>query len=263
MTGEDTLPSSKNKAVSARRIGFYFALMAFFAPAFALMYWSPPSYPTFQIWGMLWYLYYSIEQGGWYLDLYSPFFAIGQSMLYTLLRPVFAYQMVRFYQGESDKRQTLLVGLFIELQALILDVPAILYHSFYIFHLPIPLLLLAAVLVMRFAPPQPRDISWVEKEQGQSKWWRSEHDDESETRSSKARARFLSVATLNKVLGTILAAEIILIIIGSLIAVTLDSWPLRYYYGQAVPWFILITGLLFLMTRPLRRGQNQNLQVPS
>jgi hypothetical protein len=256
MSEEGKPQSNEIKPVSARQVGFYFTLLVFLAPAFILIWWFPPDYPSFQIWSMVWWFDYRIDLDVWYLNLDYPFFAIGQSIMYTFLRPVFAYQMVRLYQGKSDKKQTLLVGLFTELQMLIIDVPAMLIlhsGSFYIFHLPIPLLFLTAVLMVRFVPPRPRDISWVEKEEESSKWWNSENDHEPKTQLSKVRAQLLSVATLNKVLGTILAAEIILIIIGGLIVIILDSWPMRYYYGQALPWYILITGLLFLVTRPLRR----------
>ncbi len=255
MSEEDKPQSNKIKPVSARQVGFYFTLLVFLAPAFVLNWWFPPDPPVFQIWSMVWMFYYITDLGVWYLNLDYPFFVIGQSIMYTFLRPVFAYQMVRLYQGKSDKKQTLLVGLLTELQMLIIDVPAMLilsYGSFYIFHLPIPLLFLAAVLVMRFVPPRPRDISWVEKEEESSNWWNSENDDKPKTRSSEVRARYLSITMLNKILGAILAAEIILLIIGGLIVTNLGLWSLRYHYGQVIPQFILFTGLLFLMTR--RKG---------
>lgn len=170
--------------------------------------------------------------------------------------------MVRLYQGKSDKKQTLLLGLLTELQMLIIDVPAMLIlhsGSFIILHLPIPLLFLAAVLVVRFVPPRTRDISWVEKEEESSRWWNSENYDKPKIRYSEVRARYLSIIMLNKALGTILAAEIILLTIGGLIVTYLGSfslryYSLRYYYGQVIPQFILFTGLLFLMTRRKGRG---------
>ena len=250
---EEEVSSVESESISSRTIGFYFILLAFFAPAF-VQYWFVPEYPAFAVWSMLWWFYYSPDVSGLYLDIYWLFFVLGQSIMYTFLRPVFAYQMIRCYQGKSDRRQTLLVGLFIELQALIVDVPMMLIFSeaFYSIHLPIPLLLIAAVLLMRYIPPSPKILSWVEKEQESSKWWNSEKDDEIKSRLSKGRAGFLRGVTLNKVLETILAAEIILLIIGGLIVSNLDSWQYRAYYGLAAPWFILITGLLFLMTRPMK-----------
>ena len=254
MSEEDPSQADENKSVSARQIGFYFILLALFAPAFVLMWWTPPGYPSFSVWGMVWWFYYSPDFGGWYLDIYWPFFVIGQSIMHTFLRPVFAYQMMRVYQGKSDRKQTLRVGLFIELQALIIDIPMILIvnRAFYSIHLPIPLLLIAAALAMRYRPPSTRTTSWVEKEQEGSKWWSSEKNKEAKSHLSEGRARFFEGVTLNKALETILAAEIILLIIGGLIVSNLDSWQYRAYYGLAVPWFILITGLLFLMTRPMR-----------
>jgi hypothetical protein len=161
--------------------------------------------------------------------------------------------MVRLYQWKSEK-QTLLVGFLIELQVFIISIPEslILFHSFNPFLLPIPLSLLIAFLVVKNAPPERRDISWVEKEQGKAKWWNPETNKEPETRWSRARTQLLSVANLNKILGLALVAEIVILIIGGLIATILDSYPLRACYGQSVPWFILITGLLFLMIYPMK-----------
>lgn len=251
MSGEEETSSVEIESISVKNIEFYFTLLVLFAPAFVLMWWTPPRYPSFSVWGMLWGLLYSVEQGGWYLDS-SLVFVIGQSIMHTFLRPVFAYQMMRFYQGKSDRRQTLLVGLFIELQALIIDIPMILIanRAFYSIHLPIPLLLIAAALVMRYRQPSPRTTSWVEKEQEGSKWWSSEKEEEAKSHLSEGRARFFKGVTLNKVLETILAAEIILLIIGGLIVSNLDSWQYRAFYGQAIPLCVLITGLFLLMTRP-------------
>ncbi|MHA1663300.1 MAG: hypothetical protein ACTSVR_08610 [Candidatus Thorarchaeota archaeon] len=250
MSEEKEVPPVERKSVSTRQIGFYFILLALFAPAFVLMWWIAPSYPSFSVWGMLWGLWYSVEQGGWYLDS-SPVFIIGQSMMQTFLRPVFAYQMVRLYQGKSDKKQTLLVGLFVELQALIIDVPMILIFNqvFYSIHLPIPLLLLAAVLAMRYWPPSSNEKSWVEEEQERSKWWDSENND-------GAKTRYLRGVTLNKVLETILIAEVILLIVGGFIVALIATWQHQAFYAQALPFLILITGLPFLMTRPTKEKVN-------
>jgi hypothetical protein len=163
--------------------------------------------------------------------------------------------MFRFYSGESDKKQTLLVGLFIELQGLIVTIPEvlILYSPFYYsFLLPVPLSLFTAIIVIRYLPRRLREISWVEKEQEQSKWWSREAERELETRRSKTKTKFLTVANFNKILGLTLIAEISVLIIGGVYAVIINSYSLREYYGQSVSWFILITGLLFLMTRPVK-----------
>ncbi|MGY5858910.1 MAG: hypothetical protein RTU63_06040 [Candidatus Thorarchaeota archaeon] len=258
MSEEEGISSVESESTSAKQIGFYFTILAFYAPAFVLIGGFNPLYPSFSVWGMLWWLRYHVELGGWYLDIYWPFFVIGQSIIHTCLRPVFAYQMMRLYQGKADRRQTLLVGLFIELQALIVDVPMLLLSSeiLYSIHIPIPLLLIAAAFVMRFKPPLPRTISWIEKEKEDSEWWSPKKDDDAISHSSEVISRVFRKITSNKVLETILAAEVILLIIGGLIVSNLDSWQYRAYYALAVPWFILITGLLFLMTRPMKERSN-------
>jgi hypothetical protein len=247
MSGENKSSSERKSAVSPRRIGLYFTLLAFFGPAFALIYWFPTIYPSFQIWGMVWWFYYSLDYGGWYLDYYWFFYIIAHSVLYTFLRPAFVYQMVRLYQGKSTKKQTLLVGLFVELQPLIIDVPEILIdeHAFYSIHLPIPLLLLAGIIVMRYKSFPTRTKSWLVDEQTSSNWWGSEKKDD-------AKTRFLKGVTINKVLETILIAEIILLIFGGLIVTMFYPWQYQVFYGEALPIYILITGLLFLMTRPVK-----------
>ncbi|MFW9808047.1 MAG: hypothetical protein ACFFE6_01595 [Candidatus Thorarchaeota archaeon] len=253
MSEEERTTPNERKTMSARMIGFYFILIAFFAPAFVLMSWILTELPVFAVWGMLWSSGYSVGLGGWYLDIYSPFFVIGQSIMQTYLRPVFAYQMVRFYQGKSDMKQTLLVGLFIELQAIIVDVPmSLIFHqAFYQFHIPIPLLLIAAIITVRYWPAPSRSKSWIEKEQERSKWWSSERVERERSRSSELRTRFFGGVTPNKVFETIFTAEVILLILGGMIVSILDLDYYRGYYGQAMPQFILIAGLLFLMTRPI------------
>lgn len=239
---------AEGESVSARLVAFYFTLLAVFGPAFLLMWWFPPSNPSFEMWGMIWELYYSSEYGRWYFDNYWLPFIIANSIMYTFLRPVFAYQMVRLYQGKSTMKQTLLVGLFIELQTLIIDIPMILimHRGLYLIHIPIPILLLAAIIMMRYKPPSPRTKSWVEDEQEHSDWLDVE-------KKIIAKTRDLRGVTLNKVLETILIAEIILLIFGGLIVAIVGSWQFQAFYGQALPSYILITGILYLMTLPTKK----------
>jgi hypothetical protein len=81
--GRENDSSSKKNIVSLRRIGFYFTVLAFFGPAFALINWVPPSYPRFQIWGMLWMFYYSIDFGGWHLDFFRIILPCTVDQIYT------------------------------------------------------------------------------------------------------------------------------------------------------------------------------------
>lgn len=165
----------KSVSVKTRWIGLLFVLLAVYAPAFLTVYWAPSSTPIYQVWGMLWWLYYRIDLGGWFLDWQFPFFVIGQSIQFTLLRPLFAFQMVRFYQNKTSKKMTLLVGLLVELQVLVVS----LIWSGNIFtsntlRIPLPVLLLIGYLLMRFIPPKKSEL-WLEKEEETQEWWNHEN----------------------------------------------------------------------------------------
>jgi len=68
--------------------------------------------------------------------------------------------------------------------------------------------------------------------------------------SNKATSK---LSIIYKVLETVLASEIILFILGGVFVTNLDPIPLRIFYWIVIPWSILITGILFLIVRHLRR----------
>ncbi|MGY5858909.1 MAG: hypothetical protein RTU63_06035 [Candidatus Thorarchaeota archaeon] len=238
MSEEDPSQADENKSVSARQIGFYFILLALFAPSFVLINWGHPAYPSFSVWGMVWRLYNSVDFGGWYLDYYWPFFVIGQSIQYTLLRPIFAYQIARYYQNKSSKKMTLLIGLIVESQPFVMGLYSTLnlLHLFLEVRLPIPVLLIAAFLVMKFAPPREELESWL---------------DEKKDDSEKMHLSRLDISY--KILETVLVSEIILLIWGGLFVFNLSPFSLRIFYWIVLPWLTLITGILFLIVRYLRK----------
>ncbi len=138
-----------------------------------MILWFPLSSSVVHFWGMLWWLTPTLEPSGWDLNWNNPFFIIIRSIVYTLLRPVFAYQMVRFYQNKSSKKLTLLVGLCTELEVVVFGIlPVLLVAQPYLeLIIPIPFLLLAGILVMRFAPPPQKPELWLEKEEENQTWW--------------------------------------------------------------------------------------------
>ncbi len=169
MSRESEPSSNESNSASTQQIGFLFAFLAIFAPAYVIIYWSVSSSFSLHIFGMITFFLYDGTSGNWWIEV--SFFAFGQSMLYTLLRPVFAYQMVRFYQGKSSKKLTLLVGLLIELWVIVINFQTVLWlaDSNLILRLPIPFLLLAGILVMRFVP-QKKSEHWLEKEEETKEW---------------------------------------------------------------------------------------------
>jgi hypothetical protein len=258
MSGGDESASSKSKTLSARWAGVFFALLAVFAPAFVQIFWIPPGGLSFSVWAMVWGLFYGMmEPGQWYLD-FSPFFYFAQSVIYIFLRPVFAYQMVRYYQGKSSRRWTIVTGIITELQVIVMNIPPMLelLHWFLLVRLPIPFMLFAAVLLMKYMPPSPKIITWIEKEQEHSRWWSPTSGNISNSGSSDSKTLILNIETVYKVLETILVSEIILFLIGGVLVTNLSPYPLQILYGVLIPWAIVITGLLFLIARLLRRKKS-------
>jgi hypothetical protein len=253
MSREDKSQSTESKSVNARLIGFYFVLLAVFAPAFLQIFWIPPGNLSFSVWGMVWQLLYGMEPRQWYFD-FSPFFVFAQSIIYTLLRPVFAYQIVRYYQGKSSKKWTIVAGIITELQVFVINIPPMLslLNLFLLVRLPILFMLLAAVLLMRFMPPPRKAITWIEKEQEHSQWWSPTGGNAPDVHSPDSKSPSLNIETIYKVLETILVSEIILFLIGGFLVTNLSPYPLQILYGVFIPWSLLITGFLFLLVRYLR-----------
>jgi hypothetical protein len=71
------------------------------------------------------------------------------------------------------------------------------------------------------------------------------HDD-----SNKATSKLNEIY---KILETVLVSEIILFLLGGIFVTNLNPIPLRIFYWTVIPWSILITGILFLIVRHLRR----------
>ncbi|MHA1422914.1 MAG: hypothetical protein ACTSSD_12550 [Candidatus Thorarchaeota archaeon] len=222
MSRNETSTTIGNKSVSSREIGFYFAVLAIYGPAFIEISETPPG---FQVWGMLWQLWYN-PYIGWYLEYLWIFSLIAHSIVYTVLRPLFAYQMVRCYQNKSSKKMTLLTGLIVESQPFVIG----LYIKMN------PFLWQIKFLVMRIVPPREEPDSWLD-----------EKKEDSEKKHSPMLYRSY------KILETVLVSEIILLIGGGLYVFNLSPLALRIFYWRLLPWLTLITGILFLIVRYFRR----------
>jgi hypothetical protein len=68
--------------------------------------------------------------------------------------------------------------------------------------------------------------------------------------SNKATSK---LNVIYKVLETMLVSEIILLILGGVFVSNLHPFLLRIFYWIVIPWSILITGILFIIVRHLRR----------
>ncbi len=95
-------------------------------------------------------------------------------LLLLSLRPVFTYQMVRYYSGRTTKLNTLLVGVASELQVLVVanlgmigqsvsspDPSQILVPLFG----PIPILFLTGLVIMKLRPPPEITTPWQQMDE--------------------------------------------------------------------------------------------------
>jgi len=242
MASEETSSTNDSRSISSWQIGFLFSFLAIFAPAYAIIYWSVGHTTFVHLYGMLLWFWCDISSGEWWLV--SGPFAFGQTMLFTLLRPLFAVQMVRFYRNKSSKRLTFLIGLITELQPIIVNFQTVLWltESNLILRLPIPITFLVAITMMRLIQPQHKPELWLEKDEEKNQSWRY----------SEKNLKLTKIDIIYKILETALVSEIVLYIYGGF---TIAYWfpaPLVIFYWFVLPWSILITGVLFLIIRHIR-----------
>ena len=140
-----------------RCIKFIMVFLALFGPAF----FSVCPYPEFwQLMAMTWSVVYwdhNIQ-----IAIVQPSMLTFTLLLFSL-RPVFAYQMVRYYNGRTTKRKTLLVGVASEIQVLvgmtlsliIMQFILLRYPAYILIPLfgPIPVLFLTGLVIMKLRPP--------------------------------------------------------------------------------------------------------------
>ncbi|MHA2208365.1 MAG: hypothetical protein ACXABV_04280 [Candidatus Thorarchaeota archaeon] len=131
-----------------------------------------------QIMAMTWWL---SSWGQMPIVIVDPYVMASSLLLFTL-RPVFAYQTIRYYRGYLKKDRALLYGLASELQILVVvtislmmafiqspDPSGILVPLY----LPIPILFLVGLKVMNVSPVEKATTPW--KQSGSdTKWWTSE-----------------------------------------------------------------------------------------
>ena len=102
-------------------------------------------------------------------------------LLLFSLRPVFAYQMVRYYNGRTTKMNTLLVGVASELQVLVVMIfvtivqsilspyPGAIWTLLPLFG-PIPVLFLTGLVIMKLRPPPEITTPWQQMEERKQRW---------------------------------------------------------------------------------------------
>jgi len=127
--------------------------------------------------------YYDVSDGIFVIDMYSLIWVhdsnanpaiffylplLVNNPVNTLLRFWFVFTMYRCYVGKSSRRKAIYAGLISETWQLIMMVSNILMSLGFsylpgLFYVPIPLLLLAGLLILLFVkPPEPPGL-WTDK----------------------------------------------------------------------------------------------------
>ncbi len=127
----------------------------------------------------------SITNYLWYLRL-LPFFyfeiyainglVLGIVVFVLSMRSLFALQMMRLYQGRSTGARVYIASLLamsFEIVPFLGNVVSLFWYpeNPYLFSpIPLPLLLLTAIIIVVVFPPDGRERLWIENEP-QSRWW--------------------------------------------------------------------------------------------
>ena len=105
--------------------------------------------------------------------------------LFSFMRPVFAYQLSRYFKGKTTRGRTIVVGVISEIQMTIITGVMLLYlmtNPFtpfvYMIAVPIPVLLLLGLIFMWKVPVVESHGPWKELDESKE-WW----DEKSETES--------------------------------------------------------------------------------
>jgi len=89
---------------------------------------------------------------------------------HTVLRLIFVYQFYRYYQGRTSKKRTLILGILVESELLIIPALNALYillvppYLTVIIGIPTPFLLLISLAAMELYQPQKKESGWLSEE---------------------------------------------------------------------------------------------------
>jgi hypothetical protein len=104
------------------------------------------------------------------------------TFLLAFMRPVFVYQLARYYKGETTRGRTIIVGLISELQLTIITALVLLYLfsnpvMMYVLMIavPIPVLLLLGLMFMWRVPVPEVPVPWKELDEPKD-WWEEKQE---------------------------------------------------------------------------------------
>jgi hypothetical protein len=172
---DNTQDASDNSPVDLRVVYLIIGALALLAPSFV---WANPDDNMVTVMAMTWSF---SRVGGKIFWLFMDPILIFAPLPFTVWRPVFVYQMARYYQGRGTRIGTILLGIFAELPFLLLN------FIFTVFspptmHLwdpgitfPTPFMLLAGLGFM-WMKPYPFPKTPFDDQAEPDKWWPEESE---------------------------------------------------------------------------------------
>ncbi len=127
--------------------------------------------------GQIYLVGMSWELGSFMLSF--TFFLVGLPFMF--LRLVFVYQVYKYYLGTTSRKRVVITGILGELQFPLISlllVPICLLNPglAVIISIPIPILLIAGLLVLRYIPKPKGTSEWTELDEDKD-WWDKEKKD--------------------------------------------------------------------------------------
>jgi hypothetical protein len=179
-TGEPEPAKTTEEKIKPRNVGFILLIPALFAPIAIAITNYPWSGVSWSMISMLYQInYYPGEGIQIYPTFYFPwgfdpmyFFSMMMSMsLFVGPRFGFTYQMVRLYKGRTTRKRALIVGFVADCFFLFLNIPYLFMPmGFMAIILPLPFVLLVALILMKIKAPAIIISPWEELDEP-DKWW--------------------------------------------------------------------------------------------
>jgi len=162
--------NQKNMRMSTTNIALVLLMIAILSPAYLDIYPRTGFYPSIAIFAMSW----QISDYPLNIFMFGPeLFLVAFPFMF--LKFVFIYLLIKYYFHMTTRNRVIIVGIFGEVQLTLIGlaiIPLAIRTTglAVMFSLPIPILLLAGLLVLKFIPAPPLLGDWDELEKPKE-WW--------------------------------------------------------------------------------------------
>jgi hypothetical protein len=112
---------------------------------------------------MLWSIFFYPPDRLEFEFVFDPTYFIGLLIIRCFFRIAFVHQIFRYYQGDIKRRQVVCVGLLGEAQIAVVWIPVLMGLIPFQILVPIPILLLAGLILLGFVPPLSRTSEWIDR----------------------------------------------------------------------------------------------------